>query len=73
MRHMRCLVTDTLCSGDDPLLSPACSPGPAYQERGLDSACAVEGYMEHSQGAGADTGAMEHMEHMEKPGARSYM
>ena len=70
---MRCLVTDTLCSGDDPLLSPACSPGPAYQERGLDSACAVEGYMEHSQGAGADPEHMEHMEHMEKPGARSYM
>ena len=66
-------MTDPLCSGDDPLLSPACSPGPAYQERGLDSACAVEGYMEHSQGAGADQGAMEHMEHMEKPGARSYM
>ena len=77
MRHVRSLVTDTLCSGDDPLLSPACSPGPAYQERGLDSACAVEtGYMEHSQGAGPDPGAMEHiehMEHLEKPGARSYM
>ena len=63
---------DTLCSGDDPLLSPgACSPCPGYQERGLDGACAVEGgYME---GAGPDPGAMDHLEHLEKPGARSYM
>ena len=64
-----------LCPGDDPLLSPGpCSPGPGYQERGLDGACAVEtGYME--QGAGPDPGAMDHLEHehMEKPGARSYM
>ena len=57
--------------GDDPLLSPGpCSPGPGYQERGLDGACAVEtGYMEQ----GPDPGALEHLEHMEKPGARSYM
>ena len=62
---------DTLCSGDDPLLSPgACSPGPGYQERGLDGACAAEGgYMEQS----VDPGAMDHLEHLEKPGARSYM
>ena len=65
----------SLCPGDDPLLSPGpCSPGPGYQERGLDGACAVEtGYME--QGAGPDLGAIDHLEHehMEKPGARSYM
>ena len=66
-------INDPLCSGDDPLLSPgACSPGPGYQERGLDGACAAEGgYMEQS--LGPDPGAMDHLEHLEKPGARSYM